>query len=199
MKLLTRNRKMKKSSGVIFNFTLPAYKTESGMLTCPNAGACVKYCYASKGAYSWPHVRAKHEANFRATQNLTNFLEVVDSEINNKRSISAVRIHDSGDFYSLDYLRTWCLIAKINPDVDFYAYTKQVKLIKRNMHLIPRNMHIVFSLGGKQDVFIDVDSDRHSKIFTSLYRMRKEGYVNASNDDAVAYKSKNNKIGLLIH
>ena len=56
MNLLTQNAKMKKTSkenkAKIFNFSIPAYKTRSGKVTCPFAKECVKYCYAQKGNYT---------------------------------------------------------------------------------------------------------------------------------------------------
>ena len=59
MKLLTQNSKLKKTSLITgkktLDFALPAIST------CPMAGKCKKYCYANKGAYLWPNVKAKHE------------------------------------------------------------------------------------------------------------------------------------------
>jgi hypothetical protein len=42
-----------------------------------------------------------------------------------------VRIHDAGDFYSLEYLLLWLEIVKACPNVTFYCYTKEVKMFKR--------------------------------------------------------------------
>ena len=70
MNLLTQNAKMKKTSkenkAKIFNFSIPAYKTKDGKITCPFADSCVKYCYAQKGNYTrFPVVQELMEKNTR--------------------------------------------------------------------------------------------------------------------------------------
>ena len=41
------------------------------------------------------------------------------------------RIHDSGDFFSYEYLILWDRIARENPNTRFYTYTKRLDLIER--------------------------------------------------------------------
>ena len=52
MNLLTQNSKIKKTAKhfdvKLFNFSIPAYKSKSGEITCPMADKCVKFCYAQK-------------------------------------------------------------------------------------------------------------------------------------------------------
>ena len=85
------------------------------------------------------------------------------------------------------------------PEIEFYAYTKQVKLLKDNWKNKPANLTIIFSLGGKQDNLIDQNIDRHSKIFNSLDELKNAGYIDTSDDDSNAINKDNNKIGLVIH
>ncbi len=103
MKLLTQNSKLRKTSVVTgrktMDFALPAIKT------CPFAGECKKYCYASKGAYRWRNVRAKHEANYRATLKHDFTVDMMEEIIMSEAQ--AIRIHSSGDFYSKIYYRKW--------------------------------------------------------------------------------------------
>lgn len=40
------------------------------------------------------------------------------------------RIHDSGDFFSLEYVELWDAIANDNPETVFYTYTKRIDLIR---------------------------------------------------------------------
>ena len=42
-----------------------------------------------------------------------------------------VRVHDSGDYYSKEYLLKWFEIAKKMPDIKFYSYTNNVNMIKK--------------------------------------------------------------------
>ena len=109
-----------------------------------------------------------------------------------------MRIHDSGDFYNKEYLYKWFKIAESMPNIEFYAYTKQVKLLKDNWSVKPDNLTIIFSLGGKQDNLIDLNNDRHSKIFNTLDELNAAGYIDTSKDDSNAI-GQNKKIGLVIH
>ena len=125
MNLLTQNTKLKKTSkelGLrVFNFGIPAYKSASGKLTCPMASECVKFCYAKKGAYIWSNVKPAFEKRYQLTKT-DNFVEAMNTEIRKKKP-DYVRVHDSGDYYSLAYLKKWIKVAIHNPSVRFYSYT----------------------------------------------------------------------------
>ena len=202
MNLLTQNSKLKETSkklGLkIFNFSIPAYKSKSGKVVCPFAESCVKYCYAQKGNYKrFPKVAEGMEERFLISKSLS-FVALMDIEINKKKA-DAVRIHDSGDFYNNEYIEKWVNIAMLNPNVNFYAYTKSIPLFKgRNL---PKNMDVIFSFGSKKDELIDVNNDRHARIFNNETELLKEGYINASKIDyyATKFHSENKKVGLIYH
>ena len=202
MNLLTQNSKLKETSkklGLkIFNFSIPAYKSKSGKVVCPFAESCVKYCYAQKGNYKrFPKVAEGMEERFLISKSL-NFVALMDIEINKKKA-DAVRIHDSGDFYNNEYIEKWVNIAMLNPNINFYAYTKSIPLFKgRNL---PKNMDVIFSFGSKKDELIDVNNDRHARIFNNEMELLKEGYINASKIDyyATKFHSSNKKVGLIYH
>ena len=189
--LFTRNSKLKKASYYTVNFGIPALKT------CPMAAACGKFCYANKGAYIWPVVKAAYEYRYQESKK-ANFPQVVVSKLLKKRKLEKVRIHDAGDFYNKEYLYKWFKIAELMPNIEFYAYTKQVKMLKDNWKNKPDNFTIIFSIGGKQDNLIDLNKDRHSKIFNTLDELIKAGYIDTSKDDSNAI-GKNKKVGLVIH
>ena len=141
--LLTQNSKMAKSSKdtgwLIVNFGIPAYRSADGTITCPLAGACGELggCYALQGSYTWSPVKAAYEYRLSVTRQ-DNFKEVMINEVNKWRKKAekkdlklAVRVHDSGDYYSAEYYLAWQQIAKACPDVKFYSYTKMVPLVKR--------------------------------------------------------------------
>ena len=128
MYLLTRNSKIKKSEKRTFNFGIPAYKSASGMFTCPNAGACAKGCYALAGAYRFSNVAQAFERRLAVTQS-NEFIDLMLKEIDANRA-ERIRIHDSGDFYSEEYLQRWLTIMRARPNVEFYAYTKMITMFK---------------------------------------------------------------------
>lgn len=188
---------MKKSGNKVFNFGIPAYKTQSGKLTCPFAKDCVKYCYAQKGTYSWSNVQPAFENRYKLTQD-DNFVTIM-SEALRKKKAEYIRIHDSGDFYSKLYLGRWVEIAKLNPNVKFYFYTKSVKLVKdfTEINGLAKNLYAIFSLGGKQDNLIDMDNDVHARIFNSKEELIEAGYTDCSKNDLNVFST--NKVGLIAH
>ena len=201
MNLLTQNSKLKKTSkslGLrVFNFGIPAYKSASGKLTCPFADACVKFCYAKKGAYIWSNVQPAFEKRYQLSKT-DDFVNIMNQEIAKKRP-DYVRVHDSGDYYSRAYLDKWLAVAIHNPHVRFYSYTNCVDMLK-NANL-PDNYDIIFSDSGKQKHLIDETKDRHTKIFHSHNEHVSAGYTDASSVDLMATKwfNKTNKVGLIFH
>lgn len=196
---LTQNSKIKNSSGIkTYNFGIPAYKSNTGLVTCPMADKCVKGCYATMGAYKFSNVAKAYEERLQLTLS-ESFITIMDSEIK-KRKVMKVRIHDSGDFYSPKYLDKWLEVMKLNPDVQFYAYTKMVKVFKdyESKGLMPSNFTYIYSYGGKQDSLITKERERHSKVFESIEQLVEQGYIDASKDDNLAL-TNNHKVGLVYH
>lgn len=192
MELLTQNGKLKstsKQTGLrVFNFGIPAQST------CLWADKCKKYCYASKGAYIWSNVKPAFEAREKITRQ-DNFPQLMIAEIV-KRKVDVVRIHDSGDFYSREYVQKWFKVMESLPQVKFYAYTKSLPLFDGVK--LPSNFVLIKSEGGKRDDLIDPSVDRHARIFKTEQELIAEGYANASDNDLIAI-GNNPKIGLLSH
>jgi len=201
MNLLTQNAKMKKTSKEnktkIFNFSIPAYKTKEGKLTCPFADSCIKYCYAQKGNYKrFPIIQDLMEKKYQISKQ-PNFNSLMNEEIQKKKA-KYIRIHDSGDFYSIKYLRKWLLIAEYNKEVIFYAYTKSIKFFKDYNITLPDNFKVIFSEGSKTDNLINTLKDRHARIFKDVTTLLNAGYIDASNNDLKAITT-NKKVGLVYH
>jgi len=185
----------------IFNFSIPAGNDKaSGKITCPFAGSCLKLCYAKKGMYRFGNVERALSKRYQASKE-ENFVSRITDELSKvkKGKQIYVRIHDSGDFYSPAYFAKWLEIARINPSVRFYAYTKSHSFI-RGIEL-PENVDLIFSLGSTKDELINQETERHSKIFQSMEEMTAAGYSDSSYLDLNATKwiTENHKIGLLIH
>ena len=211
MELLTQNGKMKKSSqnGItVVNWTIPAFRSKTGLFTCPMAGKCASGCYARMGAYIWDNVSKAHEAKLELTQTET-FVSEMISTINKwlkKKTVKhlKVRIHDAGDFYNETYLNKWLDIMRHfenNDRVSFYAYTKMVSLFKsyQTKNLIPGNFRVIFSFGGKEDNLINIETDFHSRVFETMDQLETAGYQNGTQDDMVAAIGSNPKVGLCYH
>lgn len=196
---LTQNSKMKKMSGPkTFNWGIPAYKDSTGFKTCPNAAACVKGCYATMGAYMFSNVAKVFQQRLTLARS-AEFVAVMDGEIK-RRGVERLRIHDSGDFFDRLYTMKWVQVMVMNPSVQFYAYTKMVSLFKhlKETGQLPGNFTVIYSFGGTEDKLIDVNTDRHSAVFTTVAELKRAGYADAHVNDAVAL-GRNPKIGLVYH
>ena len=149
-----------------------------------------------QGFFVTPTVKAAYARNFKLTRDSEKFIDAIDSEIN-RRKITNVRIHASGDFYNEKYMSAWFRIARMNPSVKFYAYTKMISMFKRNYYFVPDNFKVIFSLGGKQDILINKLNDAHSMVFDSIESLNAAGYIDTSHDAALA--SQHQRIGLVFH
>jgi len=193
---------------------------------CPSAGVCKDLCYARNGTYLFPVVKASHQRNllmtlddlpgwtasmiaelrekrFRPTGN-PRFLDRRDELVSDEWAVEwmdgggiAVRIHDGGDFYSADYFVAWQEIAAAIPDVLFYAYTKEVKMVEAATHNRPlKNLRIIFSLGGIQDHRINRDDDRHAEVFPDLVSLALAGYTDQEDNDLLCVLLDTPRIGV---
>lgn len=191
-----RLRATGKERGVrILSFGIPAYKDETGRMTCPFAGGCSVYCYGHRGSYKWGNVAPKYEERLAATK-AANFRERMIDEINRRRP-DFLRVHDIGDYYSGRYAMDWIAIAETCPTVRFYSYTTSIALAQSMRW--PDNYSITYSMASKQAHLIDPDHDRHVRIFDSMEEMEEQGYRDASQDDLLSTKwaGANLRIGLL--
>jgi hypothetical protein len=110
-----------KVGDTIFTFSLPA------ALTCPGAtSTCLTACYARRNRYKFGSVRARLLANWAASREPF-FAEQMIQEIT-ERQARVVRIHSSGDFYDLSYVRRWARISDNCRGVAFYCYTRSWRL-----------------------------------------------------------------------
>jgi len=197
------NAKLQKTSGGTFGrvigWGIPAdynFTDSDGVErnTCFGAKGCPGYCYAKQGTYNFPAVKAARLAALNASLTDT-FTEDAIADIRRMRGVGVVRVHDSGDFYSQEYLNRWVTIALAFPNIIFYAYTKANTL---DFTGLPSNFRITFSLGGKYDSHVDTDTMPHSRVFPTVEDMIAAGYVDGGSSDAPAITGLV-KIGLPYH
>lgn len=162
--LLSLGNSKLKHCGKAYNLKIAAFDIPAGF-TCPAANLChsraivdetgkahvVDYgnvrCFAASIETVYKNVRDAHWRNLDASKS-DSFIDTISAELR-KYKIQSVRIHASGDFYSLPYLLHWVKIAQQNPDITFWGYTKMASFIKI-LNAQP-NMRFVYSMGGKMD------------------------------------------------
>lgn len=193
LKWSKNNAKLEKLHTISFN--LPAFRSADGFKVCPQAGACATLCYARQGRYTTSRPIQAREFNLNIVRtDLIKFKEFAIQDLSRMKTRKTVRVHDSGDFFSQDYLDSWFEIARTFPDKKFYAYTKSIHLDRSKT---PSNFQIVQSVGGLLDRLIDT-TQSHSRIFVSHKDRVKAGYVNGNINDGPAIKGIT-KIGLVYH
>lgn len=203
MKLFTQNAYLKKNG--IFNWTIPAHNVTltngSKFNVCPNANVCGAFCYAKTGMFMFPNVKKSHLEKLELVLfNREQWKQMVLDELKLEKYIGKfIRIHDAGDFFSIDYAMDWMEIINANPNVNFYAYTKQIHMFKNEIVVHPKNFVVIFSFGGKLDHMIDRENDRHSDVFTDYAKLVDSNYFDVKNDDKLAATNPNKKIGLYVN
>lgn len=95
------------------------------VVTCPGASEwCLAVCYNGDAR---PDVfrRGRWLANLRAYQEEASSLKMrLIREIKHLEQPSAIRIHSSGDFHEIEYIRMWVEIVATCTQTNFWAYTR---------------------------------------------------------------------------
>lgn len=131
-----------KTGSGVWTFSLPAIET------CPGStGLCRSFCYAKRGRYVMPSVKANLQSRALARER-PGFVEYVVGQID-VWEIETVRIHASGDFDTVEYVERWIEIVERAPDATFYAYTRSWRVPElvpalRRLSRLP-NMTLWFS------------------------------------------------------
>ena len=157
-------------------------------VTCPGADLCnsSRFCYAQNGRYLMSDAMRVRTENFLSSKQ-SHFVTSMTTLLRSlPKAWNTIRLHDSGDFYSQEYVEKWEEIITKNNDKFFYAYTKSLSLDLKKIITL-ENALIIQSEGGKYDRLLDY-SKAHAKIFSSEQELEKSGYVNATTSDLRAIK-----------
>ncbi len=195
-------------------FSLPAGKT------CPGAVFCKSFavvqddnkrkiqdgpqtefrCFAASSEVQYDAVfqtRAKNmELLFESVIN-GSMVDLINESIQHyrKKKTKLVRIHESGDFFSRGYLNAWIEVARINPDLDFYCYSKSLDFFLDVA--LPSNFYMTASYGGKFDHLIDQGYfTRYAKVYKTEEEAIADG-LEVDHDDSHCFGDR--PFALLVH
>ena len=111
-------------------FGLPSGKAFS----CPGAtSVCETICYAGKLEKVFKGVRNVLVSNYEQllNANLSGKILLIDEmiqefieECEKRNAEKLFRIHWDGDFFDEEYTKAWAKVIRMNPDVQFWAYTR---------------------------------------------------------------------------
>lgn len=167
--------------GDIANFSLPPVQT------CNKAAPCITDgCYAVKAYGLYPGTRVAQDINLallkagkydqlvrELTVAIKSTFKKTVGQIKEGEKIQYFRFHVSGDVFSDEYFKAMCQVAKNNPDVGFWTYTKQYDILLRNMDQIPDNFSVLVSCWG----------EFRPKAFGEKYKVLEEKFPLAYLDD----------------
>lgn len=191
--------------------------------TCPSAGICARLCYARSGTYLFSNVLAAHTRNLQLViDDPDHWQSLINEELSHTRftrprpprtlpitrdrladdwlrawadnGAPAIRIHDSGDFFADWYLHRWLDIARQNPQILFYAYTKEITMLS-SIDDIPNNFRWLASTGGTQDHLI-TDDIRHADVFPDETAIEAAGYESQDESDLLCVLLSTKRIGI---
>lgn len=103
---------------LVHHWSIPANE-----LICVFASAlCASLCYARRGFFLMPNVKKGLEEN----ESLSRRKSFVSRIVAGLRYefVRVLRVHASGEFYDVEYVRKWIKIVRRSPKVTFYAYTR---------------------------------------------------------------------------
>ncbi len=167
----------------VYEFNLPAGHT------CPQASECllkadretgkmthgknqVFRCYAAM-TERFPAVRDARWSNLEAIRASKDMVNLISTAIPKKAN--RIRIHGSGDFFKQSYFDAWLEIARLNPEILFWAFTKSVQFWIKRMDTVPANLILQASRGGKQDHLIEEYDLKSATVFKTVALAKASG------------------------
>lgn len=206
------NAKLQQIGGVLYSLSLP-----SGF-SCPFAKTCLakavlqkdghykmelgKYneftCFSARQEVVYPSVRKQREHNFNLLRKLKKAEDM--AELLSKsmpKDATIIRLHVGGDFYSKEYMKAWFILAKQNPNIIFYAYTKSISYWVELKNEIPSNFKMNASIGSSQDELTYKHNLKRVEVVYSEQEAKDKG-MEIDHDDTHAFL-KDESFALLIH
>ena len=159
-------------------------------------------CFSASQEVQYTNVynSRKHNFDLLRKQNHEEMVKLINSSLPENAGI--VRIHVAGDFFSLPYMHAWYMVAALNPNVLFYAYTKSLKFWVGGINELPilHNFVLTASYGGRDDHMIDEFNLRSTKVVFSEAEAEELGLAIDHDDSHAAKPSlRDNSFALLIH
>lgn len=127
-------------------------------------------CFSASQEAQYPNVYEARKHNFdllRQAKTKENMQALIQKSLPKQAKI--VRIHVAGDFFNQKYFDAWNSVARANPGVIFYAYTKSLVYWKKALDStgIAPNFILTASRGGRLDHMIEQCGFREARVVYS--------------------------------
>ena len=211
--------KLSKGNAKLSNDTL--ILSISAGITCPGSNNCKAWvtvkndkrvlnrgresmftCFAASEELRYPNVFKSRRYNYNlinsyvVKKDINGLTNLINESIKaKKKNINKFRIHESGDFFNIIYLKAWINVARLNKDIKFYCYSKSLDLFMKVF--LPDNFYMVASYGSKFDYLIDQGYfSKYSKVVFSEDEAKKLN-LKIDKDDSLCFEKK--PFALLLH
>lgn len=148
-----------------YSYSLPSIHCKVGSKLRSIKGSVCHGCYAMKGFYVFPKVKAALEKRLAAIDN-PKWIEAMTFLINHyyeTKNVSYFRWHDSGDLQSFEHLKNIIEVVKATPNVQHWLPTREMGIIAQLTNsniVVPENLIIRLSdtmIDGKSVKFNSED------------------------------------------
>ncbi len=194
---------------------IPSFSLAAGY-ACPQANECLAKvdlnsrklidgpnqifrCFSASQEVLFPNVFNQRYNNFsllRACKTPQEMANLIQEVLPNPKK-KLIRLHVSGDFFNQNYFDAWVIIAKNNPHLLFYTYTKSLQLWVNRLDQIPDNLKLTASKGGRQDHLIDQYNLKYIQVVESPEQAQ-ELNLDIDHDDSHAYAS-DKSFAIVVH
>ena len=204
-------------------FSLPAG------YACPHAGVCKTFADRNTGAIQdlpqlggtdapeyrcfaamaevRPNVREARWHNWdllRSTlysngNQVINLRDLIEHSLVVQKPKKLVRIHESGDFWTQNYMKAWMMVARARPQQTFYAYTKSLTMWHNLRDEIPSNFYLTASCGGTMDSMITKFPDVFQRYARVVYTESEAAELGLEIDHDDSHCLGDKPFALLVH
>lgn len=156
-------------------------------------------CFSASQEAVFTNARKQRWHNYdslkRLKTNTPAIVELIQASL--PSSMTKLRLHVSGDFYSQAYFDSWLQVATERPTILFYAYTKSLPYWVARIDQIPPNLVLTASRGGRKDNLIEKYGLKSVRVVFSVAEAESLG-LEIDHDDSHAY-NPGPSFALLIH
>lgn len=129
-KMMSNSGKNKKLGPGVASFSLPQGKAFS----CPDAtGLCESLCFVDNFVIRKPTIMPSYAENFMIAKR-PDFQQIMTLALS-MLPAGIFRIHVSGDFFSVEYIKAWASALEVNPHIKPFGFTRAWRNPKRRQAL----------------------------------------------------------------
>ena len=204
------SRKKVYSIDLLSGFSCPhAQQCLSRAIQLPNGKRQIKdgpdtewRCFSASQEARLTDVYKKRKDNLQALSKASTEEGIFDIlSANLPLDAGVIRMHVSGDFFSLEYFKAFLRLARENPGVLFYCYTKCLDYWVDNREEVEalENVVMTASRGGDLDHMIEEHGLREALVVLSAKESEHVGEIDHTDIHAADPARRNESFRLLIH